>query len=153
MHIEFIEQQGWQMGAWYVENEGNAALIDPMGRLEPFLKHATERGAQLLYLLETRNGKVANASNILARENSESLAESIEIKGLPIPLPFGSFTLEPMQTPGYRSDSVCWMLKNETGNVVALFSGQSLLANELAHPDLEGINDSLEEAPGRFISP
>ena len=40
-------------GAYYIESKGEAAIVDPLREVQPYLDLAESRGAQIKYIFET----------------------------------------------------------------------------------------------------
>ena len=57
----------------------------------------------------------------------------------------GKITLELIHTPGHTMDSTCYLLKDETGKAVALFTGNTLFINNVGKPDLASKSDKTKE--------
>ena len=53
MYIEQIYTGCLAQGAYYIESEGEAVVIDPLRETKPYLQRAQERGANIKYILET----------------------------------------------------------------------------------------------------
>ena len=53
MIIEQIYTGCLAQGAYYIESNGEAAVIDPLREVDPYLQKASKNGAKIKYVLET----------------------------------------------------------------------------------------------------
>ena len=53
MYVEQLYTGCLAEAAYYVESNGEAAIIDPMREIEPYLEMLEKRGARLKYVMET----------------------------------------------------------------------------------------------------
>ncbi|MEO6289764.1 MAG: MBL fold metallo-hydrolase [Ginsengibacter sp.] len=140
--------------AYYIESEGEAVVIDPLRDTDVYLSLAAERKTRIKYIFETHfhadfisgHLDLAKASNapIVFGPNSETsfpihLAQDGEIFRV------GRISIEVMHTPGHTIESTCYLLKDEKNKQVAVFTGDTLLVNEVGRPDLSSGNLSKEE--------
>ena len=61
----------------------------------------------------------------------------------------GNVTFKVLHTPGHTMESACYLLKDEKGKDVALFSGDTLFIGDVGRPDLaqKAANMTQEECP------
>ena len=53
MKIEQLYTGCLAQGAYYIESNGEAAIIDPLRETEPYVKKAEENGVKIKYIFET----------------------------------------------------------------------------------------------------
>ena len=53
MKIEQIYTGCLSQGAYYIESDGEVAIIDPLREVAPYLEKATKDGAKIKYIFET----------------------------------------------------------------------------------------------------
>ncbi|HPH22922.1 MAG TPA: MBL fold metallo-hydrolase, partial [Chitinophagaceae bacterium] len=53
MMIEQIYTSCLAQGAYYIESNGEAAIIDPLREVQPYIDKATKNGATIKYIFET----------------------------------------------------------------------------------------------------
>lgn len=140
--------------AYYIESNGEAAIIDPLRDIDDYLKLASEQNASIRYIFETHfhadfvSGHLdlhkATGAPIIYGPNTETsfpihLAKDGEVFKL------GGVTIEAIHTPGHTLESTCYLLKDETGKPYALFSGDTLFVGDVGRPDLSSGNMTKEE--------
>ena len=140
--------------AYYIESEGEAAVIDPLRDIDEYLQLAGERKASIKYIFETHfhadfvSGHIdlskASGAPIIYGPNTETnfpihLAKDGEVFKL------GSITITAIHTPGHTLESTCYLLKDENGKPHALFSGDTLFVGDVGRPDLFSGNLTKEE--------
>lgn len=140
--------------AYYVESDGQAAIIDPLRDIDSYLQLAVERNATIKYIFETHfhadfvSGHLdlqkATGAPIVYGPNTETsfpihLAKDGESFQL------GSLTIQVLHTPGHTLESTCYLLKDASGKEYALFTGDTLFVGDVGRPDLSSGNMSKEE--------
>jgi glyoxylase-like metal-dependent hydrolase (beta-lactamase superfamily II)/rhodanese-related sulfurtransferase len=157
MFIKQIYTNCLSEAAYYIESEGEAAVIDPLRDIEEYLALAKERNATIRYIFETHFhadfvsghldlGKQTGAPIIFgpgAVTNFDILnAKDGEIFTL------GEISLEVLHTPGHTLESSCFLLRNEKNQPHAIFTGDTLFVGDVGRPDLSSGNLSSEELAG-----
>ncbi|WP_108424129.1 MBL fold metallo-hydrolase [Flagellimonas amoyensis] len=145
MKIEQIYTGCLAQGAYYIESEGEAAIIDPLREVEPYLKRAKDEGAVIKYIFETHfhadfvSGHVTlskeTGAPIIYGPTAQPAFEAIIAKdGQEFPL--GKLTIKVLHTPGHTMESTTFLLKDESGKDHAIFSGDTLFLGDVGRPDL-----------------
>lgn len=140
--------------AYFIESNGEAAVIDPLRDIDTYLELATGQNASIKYIFETHfhadfvSGhldlhKVTGAP-IIYGPNTETnfpihLAKDGEVFKL------GNVTIEVLHTPGHTLESACYLLRDENGKPHALFTGDTLFVGDVGRPDLSSGNMTKEE--------
>lgn len=143
--------------AYYIESNGEAAIIDPLRDTEVYIELAKERNATIKYIFETHFhadfvsghldlGKKTGAPIIFGPQTETKFDVHIAKDGEVFML--GNISLTVMHTPGHTIESTCYLLKNEQGKDHALFSGDTLFVGDVGRPDLSSGNMSSEELAG-----
>ncbi|MEX1188959.1 MAG: MBL fold metallo-hydrolase [Bacteroidia bacterium] len=145
MKIEQIYTGCLAQGAYYIESNGEAAVIDPLREVEPYLEKAKKDGAQIKYVLETHfhadfvSGHLDLAAKsgapIVFGPNANPNFDAHIAKDREV-LKLGKLSIEVLHTPGHTMESTCYLLKDENGKDVALFSGDTLFIGDVGRPDL-----------------
>ncbi len=153
MKIEQIYTGCLAQGAYYIESGREAVIIDPLREIKPYVDKASRNGAKIKYVLETHfhadfvSGHVdlarATGATIVygpgARPSFEAhIAEDGE------EIRIGNVTLVALHTPGHTMESTCYLLRDEKGKDVALFTGDTLFIGDVGRPDLAQ-NESLTQ--------
>lgn len=143
--------------AYYIESNGEAAVIDPLRDIEIYTSLAAGRNASIKYIFETHfhadfiSGHLdlakATGAPIVYGPNTETkfpiyLSKDAEIFTL------GAVSLEVLHTPGHTLESTCYLLRDEKGSPHAVFTGDTLFVDEVGRPDLSSGNLSKEELAG-----
>lgn len=132
-------------GAYYIESEGEAVVIDPLREVAPYIQKAQRNGAQIRYVFETHfhadfvSGHIdlaqkTGAAIVYGPNANPSFAAHIAADGEMFQVGKISFTV--LHTPGHTMESTCYLLRDEAGKEVALFSGDTLFIGDVGRPDL-----------------
>ncbi|MCX2575181.1 MBL fold metallo-hydrolase [Pedobacter sandarakinus] len=145
MIIEQIYTGCLAQGAYYLESNGVAAIIDPLREVEPYLARAEKRGAKIKYVLETHfHADFVSGHLNLAKEsgalivygpNAKPDFDFYSAKHGEI-LELGAARIKVLHTPGHTMESTCFLASDESGKEVALFSGDTLFIGDVGRPDL-----------------
>jgi glyoxylase-like metal-dependent hydrolase (beta-lactamase superfamily II)/rhodanese-related sulfurtransferase len=145
MIVEQIYTGCLAQGAYYITSNGEAAIIDPLRDINPYLERLEKDKVKLKYIFETHfhadfvSGHIdlSNKTNapivygptarpdfevIVAEDNQTFKVGNCEIKVL--------------HTPGHTMESSCYLLLDEQGKETALFSGDTLFLGDVGRPDL-----------------
>lgn len=145
MHIEQIYTGCLAQGAYYITSNGEAAIIDPLREVQPYLNRLQRDNVVLKYIFETHfhadfvsghldlsqktnapivYGPTANPSfeTIIATDN-----QVFEI---------GNCKIKALHTPGHTMESTTYLLIDENGKEHAIFSGDTLFIGDVGRPDL-----------------
>lgn len=143
--------------AYYIESEGEAAVIDPLRDIEEYLALAKERNATIKYIFETHfHADFVSGHIDLSRETNAPIvfgpgattnfkvhnASDGELFKL------GKISIELLHTPGHTLESSCYLLRDENGKSHAIFTGDTLFVGDVGRPDLSSGSMSSEELAG-----
>ncbi len=145
MKIEQIYTGCLAQGAYYIESNGEAVVIDPLREIESYLERAEKSGAKIKFVLETHfhadfvSGHLDLSSKtgapiVFGPNANPSFDAHIATDGEI--LKFGNVSLKVLHTPGHTMESTCYLLRDESGKDVALFSGDTLFIGDVGRPDL-----------------
>lgn len=145
MKIEQIYTGCLAQGAYYIESKGEAAVIDPLREVEPYIQRANRDGAKIKYVFETHFhadfvsghldlSKKTGATIVFGPLAKPAFEAHVATDGEFLPL--GDVTIQVIHTPGHTMESTCYLLKNEQGKPVALFTGDTLFIGDVGRPDL-----------------
>jgi glyoxylase-like metal-dependent hydrolase (beta-lactamase superfamily II)/rhodanese-related sulfurtransferase len=145
MKIEQIYTGCLAQGAYYIMSEGEVAIIDPLREVEPYIQKAALDKAKIKYVLETHfhadfvsghldlakktGATIVYGPNAAPSFDFHSAKDGEEIK-------LGKLTIKVLHTPGHTMESTCYLLMDEVGKQIALFSGDTLFIGDVGRPDL-----------------
>ncbi len=136
MKIEQLYTGCLAQGAYYIESDGEVAIIDPLRETEPYIQKAKENGVKIKYVFETHfhadfvSGHVDLAkktgAKIIYGPTAETEYETHVAKdGEEFKL--GKVTFKVLHTPGHTPESTTYLLLDENGKEHAIFSGDTLI--------------------------
>lgn len=145
MNIEQIYTGCLAQGAYYIESQGEVAIIDPLREVTPYIKRAARDKAKIKYIFETHfhadfvSGHVTLAketgATIIYGPNADPSFEAlIAVDGQEFKL--GALTIKVLHTPGHTMESTTYLLKDAKGKDSAIFSGDTLFLGDVGRPDL-----------------
>lgn len=145
MKIDQIYTGCLAQGAYYIESEGEAVVIDPLREVEPYIQKARRYNATIKYVFETHfhadfvSGHLdlaqqTGATIVYGPTANPSFPAHIAKDGEEFKV--GKVTFKVLHTPGHTLESSCYLLKDEEGKEVALFSGDTLFIGDVGRPDL-----------------
>ncbi len=145
MKIEQIYTGCLAQGAYYIESEGEAAIIDPLREVAPYIKKAKDANAKIKYIFETHfHADFVSGHIDLARKTGASIiygpeaSTEYEIYNATDGQEFeiGKVKLKALHTPGHTLESTTWLLLDESGKPHAIFTGDTLFIGDVGRPDL-----------------
>ncbi|MGB5820798.1 MAG: rhodanese-like domain-containing protein [Saonia sp.] len=146
MKVEQIYTGCLAQGAYYIESNGEAAIVDPLREVEPYIEMAKKRNAVIKYVFETHfhadfvSGHIdlaekTGAAIVYGPTTMKTGFEFIVGKdGQEFKL--GNATIRLIHTPGHTMESSCYLLIDENGKETSLFSGDTLFIGDVGRPDL-----------------
>lgn len=154
MIIEQIYTNCLAQGAYYIESNGEAAIIDPLREPQPYIERAQKNGAQIKFIFETHihadfvSGHVDLAKktgativfgpNAKTTFNCYNASDNEEFK-------IGNIIIKVLHTPGHTLESVTYLLIDENGKNHAVFTGDTLFLGDVGRPDLAIKSDLTEK--------
>jgi glyoxylase-like metal-dependent hydrolase (beta-lactamase superfamily II)/rhodanese-related sulfurtransferase len=145
MKVEQIYTGCLAQGAYYIQSEGEAVVIDPLREIHPYIQKAERNKAKIKYVFETHFhadfvsghidlAKATGATIVYGPTANPSFDVKIAEDGEEFKV--GKLTFIALHTPGHTLESTCYLLKDEKGKPVALFSGDTLFIGDVGRPDL-----------------
>ena len=145
MKVEQIYTGCLAQGAYYIESNGEVAIIDPLREVAPYLDRAKKNQAKIKYILETHfhadfvsghlNLSKETGAPIIYGPNANPNFETIIAEdGQSFPL--GEGTIIALHTPGHTMESTTYLLRDKNSKDVAIFSGDTLFLGDVGRPDL-----------------
>ena len=145
MKIEQIYTGCLSQGAYYIESNGEVAIIDPLREVKSYINKAMLDDAKIKYIFETHfhadfvSGHVTLAkqtgASIIFGPNAETSFDAIIARDEQV-FKLGNITITVLHTPGHTMESSVFLLKDENGKDHAIFSGDTLFLGDVGRPDL-----------------
>lgn len=145
MYIQQIYTGCLSQASYYIESNGEAAIVDPIRDVEGYIQLAAERRARIKYILETHfhadfvSGHVEllnkTGAKIIYGPGAEASYEIVNAKdGQELPL--GNASIKVMHTPGHTIESSCYLAIDENDKPQGVFTGDTLFVGEVGRVDL-----------------
>ncbi|WP_258099130.1 MBL fold metallo-hydrolase [Marinoscillum pacificum] len=145
MKVEQIYTGCLAQGAYYIESNGEAAIVDPLRESQPYIEKAEKEGAKIKYIFETHfhadfvSGHVDLAAKtdatIVYGPNAKTEFDMVEAKDGQV-FELGKVKIKVLHTPGHTMESTTFLLIDEEGKEHAIFSGDTLFIGDVGRPDL-----------------
>ncbi len=158
MHIEQIYTGCLAQGAYFIVSNGEAAVIDPLREVEPYIRKAQKSGAGIKYVFETHfHADFVSGHIDLAEKTGAEIVYGPNAKtGFKAHIAedgeeflLGNVVIKALHTPGHTLESTSYLLLDENRKPVALFSGDTLFIGDVGRPDLAQKGDiTMEDLAG-----
>src|SRR5436190_16648317 len=145
MYIEQLYTGCLSEAAYYIESNGEAAIIDPLRDIEEYTSLAKKRNATIKYIFETHfhadfvSGHIdlskATGAPIVYGPGTET-AFPVHIARDNETFALGDLTIQVLHTPGHTLESCCYLLKDKHKKDYAVFTGDTLFVGDVGRPDL-----------------
>lgn len=154
MKVEQLYTKCLAQGAYYIESNGEAAIIDPLRETEPYIELAKENNAKIKYVFETHfHADFVSGHIDLAKKTGASIVygptatTSFEFISAKDNQEFkvGDLTIKVLHTPGHTLESTTYLLIDENGGEKAIFTGDTLFLGDVGRPDLAIKSDLTQE--------
>ena len=145
MKIEQIYTGCIAQAAYYIENNGEVAIIDPLREVQPYLDRAAKDHAKIKYIFETHfhadfvsghidlakksGGKIVYGPTAKPKFEAIIAVDNQEFK-------VGNYTIKAIHTPGHTLESTCYLLIDENGTQHGIVTGDTLFIGDVGRPDL-----------------
>ncbi len=145
MKVEQIYTGCLAHGAYYIESDGEVAIIDPLREVDDYIKRANENNAKIKYIFETHfhadfvsghltlaektGGTIVYGKSAEPKFDAYIAKENESFK-------LGKVSIVALHTPGHTLESTTYLLKDENGKDYAIFSGDTLFLGDVGRPDL-----------------
>jgi glyoxylase-like metal-dependent hydrolase (beta-lactamase superfamily II)/rhodanese-related sulfurtransferase len=160
MKIEQIYTGCLAQGAYFIESEGEAVVIDPLREIHPYIKRAEESGVKIKYVFETHfhadfvsghvdlakatGAKIIFGPNANPKFDCHVATDGEEFK-------VGKLTFKVLHTPGHTMESTVYLMKDESGKDHAIFTGDTLFIGDVGRPDLAQKSDVTQDDLAGFL--
>tara|TARA_A200000113_G_scaffold169076_1_gene153995 strand:- start:886 stop:2295 length:1410 start_codon:yes stop_codon:yes gene_type:complete len=145
MKIEQIYTGCLSQGAYYIESNGEAAIIDPLREVAPYIEKAEKNNATIKYIFETHfHADFVSGHVTLAKETGATIVYGPQAKtGFDALIAkdqqefkIGAISLTVLHTPGHTMESTTYLLRDANNKDIAIFSGDTLFLGDVGRPDL-----------------
>src|SRR5688572_8388560 len=145
MTVEQIYTGCLAQGAYYIRSENEAAIIDPLREVAPYIEKARRDDVNIKYVLETHfHADFVSGHIDLAEKTGATIVYGptaqpkfkAHIAKDGEALRVGKVTIKVLHTPGHTMESTTYLLKDESGKDHAIFSGDTLFLGDVGRPDL-----------------
>ncbi len=152
MKIEQIYTGCLAQGAYYIESDGEVAIIDPLREVDSYIGKARRDNARIKYVFETHFHAdfVSGHLDLSNKTGAEIIYGPSANPSFPVTLAhdmqqfqLGGVTIQVIHTPGHTIESSCYLVKDESGVNKALFTGDTLFIGDVGRPDLAQKRGSL----------
>ena len=149
--------------AYYIESNGQAAVVDPLRDIDAYLQLAKERNASIKYIFETHfhadfvSGHIdlasATGATIVYGPGTKT-AFPVHVAKDGETFTLGEVAIQVLHTPGHTLESSCFLLKDETGKDQCVFTGVTLFVGDGGRPDLaqKGADLTMNELAGMLYN-
>ena len=160
MKVEQIYTGCLAEAAYYIESDGEAAIIDPLRETKPYMERAKEDGAKIKYVLETHfHADFVSGHLDLAKKTGAKIVYGptaqpnfeAHIAGDGEILKLGKVSIKVLHTPGHTMESSTFLLTDENGNNHSIFTGDTLFIGDVGRPDLAVKTDLTQEDLARHL--
>jgi glyoxylase-like metal-dependent hydrolase (beta-lactamase superfamily II)/rhodanese-related sulfurtransferase len=145
MKVEQIYTGCIAHAAYYLENNGEAAIFDPLREVQPYLDRAKKDNAKIKYVFETHFHAdfVSGHLDLMKHAGAEivfgptakpvykaTTAEDNQV------FKVGNYSVKVIHTPGHTMESTTYLLIDENGKEHGIISGDTLFIGDVGRPDL-----------------
>jgi hydroxyacylglutathione hydrolase len=154
MKVEQIYTGCLAEAAYYIESDGEVAIIDPLREVAPYIVKAQENHAKIKYVFETHfhadfvsghidlakktDAKIVFGPTAKPNFDAHVAADGEEFK-------LGNVVIKVLHTPGHTMESSTFLLINEEGEQHSIFTGDTLFIGDVGRPDLAVKSDLTRE--------
>ena len=145
MKIEQIYTGCIAHAAYYIENNGEAAIFDPLREVQPYIDRAFKDNAKIKYVFLTHfhadfvsgHLDLANKTNakIVYGPTAKPAYEIISAEDGQI-FEIGNYKVKVIHTPGHTMESTTFLLIDENGKEHGIITGDTLFIGDVGRPDL-----------------
>ena len=145
MKVEQIYTKCLAQGSYYIESNGEAAVIDPLRDVSHYLDLAKKSKSKIKYVFETHFhadfisghltlSNLTGAKIVFGPKADPSypaiIAEDNQV------FEFGEISLTALHTPGHTLESTSYLLKDNNETEQAIFTGDTLFLGDVGIPDV-----------------
>lgn len=145
MKIEQIYTGCIAHAAYYIENNGEAAVFDPLREVQPYIDRALKDSAKIKYVFETHfHADFVSGHLDLAKKTGAKIVYGPKAKpGFDALVAedgqifmVGNYQVKVIHTPGHTMESTTFLLIDENGKEHGIITGDTLFIGDVGRPDL-----------------
>ncbi|MES2780426.1 MAG: MBL fold metallo-hydrolase [Bacteroidota bacterium] len=143
--------------AYYIESDGEVAIIDPLRDYDAYIELAKSHNATIKYVFETHfHADFVSGHIDLSNKTGAAIVYGPTTQtNFPVyvakdgeELKVGKLTIRVLHTPGHTPESSSYLLIDENGKEHCVFTGDTLFVGDVGRPDLLDGLMSKEELAG-----
>ena len=159
MNIKQLYTNCLAQAAYYIESDGEAAIVDPLRDYQGYIEKATKDQAKIKYILETHFHAdfVSGHIDLAAHTGAEIVYGPGTETKYPVhvasdgeELKLGKLRIRVLHTPGHTPESSCYLVLDEQGKAYCVFTGDTLFVGDVGRPDLLDGTISKEELAAKL---
>lgn len=145
MKVEQIYTGCLAHAAYYIESNGEAAIIDPLREVQPYINRANVDNAEIKYIFETHfhadfvsghlDLKSKTGAQIVFGPTAKPSYDAITADDGQI-FKIGNYKIKVLHTPGHTMESTTYLLIDENGKEHGIVTGDTLFIGDVGRPDL-----------------
>lgn len=140
--------------AYYIESNGEVAIIDPLRETDPYIRMAEADNAKIKYIFLTHfhadfvsgqydlaqktGATIVFGPNAITEYEIHNGKDGEEFK-------IGDISLKLLHTPGHTMESSSYLLIDKEGKTPYIFTGDALFIGDVGRPDLAVKTDLTEQ--------
>jgi glyoxylase-like metal-dependent hydrolase (beta-lactamase superfamily II)/rhodanese-related sulfurtransferase len=145
MKVEQIYTGCLAHAAYYIESNGEAAIIDPLREVQPYINRAKLDDAKIKYIFETHfHADFVSGHIDLAKKTGGKIVFGPTAKpGYDVIIAednqvfeIGDYKIKVIHTPGHTMESTTYLLIDENGKEHGIITGDTLFIGDVGRPDL-----------------
>lgn len=156
MQIQQLYTNCLAQAAYFIESDGEAAIIDPLRDYEMYIELSKKNNATIKYIFETHFhadfvsghfdlASITNAEIVFGPNAKTDIKVHVANDNEEFKL--GKIKIKVVHTPGHTPESCCYLLSDENGKTHCIFTGDTLFVGDVGRPDLlDGIMNKEELA-------
>lgn len=157
MFVKQLYTKSLNQNAYFIVNDGEAAVIDPIRNIEAYLDLAAEKDVKIKYIFETHiHADFVSGHLDLAKATGATIVYGPTTTGRfkfkkandGDIFELGKAKIQVIHTPGHTLESTCYLLQDETGKPYSIFTGDTLLIGDVGRPDIMSEDMNTEELAG-----
>ena len=154
MYVKQIYTGCLSEAAYFIESNGEAAVVDPLRDIDAYIQLAKEKNAVIKYIFETHfHADFVSGHLDLAKQTGATIIYGPETEtNFPVHVAkdgevfsVGNIFIEAIHTPGHTVESTCYLLKDENKKLYCIFTGDTLFVGDVGRPDLSSGEMTSEE--------